>query len=63
MLSEDRQVVVANGEVRDIVVRVQVDPVYLERRSSSLRFSVTGANGELSATEHVFLAHWCNEYG
>ena len=51
VLSEGRQVAVAEGEVRDMVVRVQVNPVYLERRSSVLSFTVTSTHGHLSATE------------
>jgi len=51
VLSDGRQVAVAEGEVRDVVVRVQVDPVYLERRSSVLSFTVTSTQGRLSATE------------
>ncbi|HJP06569.1 MAG TPA: cytochrome c oxidase accessory protein CcoG [Arenicellales bacterium] len=51
VLSEDQQITVANGEVRDVVVRVQVDPVYLEQRSSDLSFSVTSVDGQLKATE------------
>ena len=51
VLSDGRQVAVAEDEVRDVVVWVQVDPVYLERRSSVLSFTVISTQGHLSATK------------
>ena len=51
VLSDGRQVAVAEDEVCDVVVWVQVDPVYLERRSSVLSFTVTSTQGHLSATK------------
>ena len=51
VLSDGWQAAIAEGEVHDVVVRVQVDPVYLERHSSVLSFTVASTEERLSATE------------
>ncbi|MAF06249.1 MAG: hypothetical protein CL389_00150 [Acidiferrobacteraceae bacterium] len=51
MLSEDRYIAVAAGEVRNAVVRVRIDPVHLKQRSSELTFVVESGDAWLKASE------------
>ncbi|MBT5227875.1 MAG: cytochrome c oxidase accessory protein CcoG [Proteobacteria bacterium] len=51
VLSEDRDIAVTAGEVRNVVVRVRIDPVHLKHRSSEVTFIVESHDRRLKASE------------
>jgi len=51
IFSDDRDITVTPGEVRNVVVRVRIDPIHLAHRSSELTFVVESHDRQLNASE------------